>query len=125
MRNALFLLLALGPAAGMAQSTFKCTDPQGRVTYSNIACEKQGLSRAGVVADRTSTLPSAPVRAPRPAPEKPAPAAEAKALPAAAQRGPQIVEPRIPRGAAAEAQAVPRNDPIEIPPLPTVKPPVK
>ena len=98
---------------------------QQHVTYSNIACEKQGLTSAGVVADRTSTLPSAPVRASRQAAEKSAPASEAKALPTAAPRGPQIVEPRIPRGATAEAQAVPPNEPIEIPQLPTVKPPVK
>lgn len=114
-------LLALPAAA----QTYKCVDPDKRVTYSNIACEKQGLSSAGTVADRTSTLPSAPLRAPKPAAEKPAPAPEAKALPAAPLRAPQIVEPRIPRGATAQAEPARADDPIEIPPLPTVKPQVK
>ena len=124
MRAVLFCILGVLACPVLAQ-TYKCVDQHQNVTYSNIACEKQGLSSAGVVADRTSTLPTAPVRAPRPAAEKAAPATEAKALPASAPRGPQIVEPRIPRGATAEAQAVPHNEPIEIPPLPTVKPPVK
>ncbi len=124
MRAFAFAVLGLLALPAAAQ-TYKCVDPGGRVTYSNITCEKQGLSSAGTVADRTSTLPSAPVRAPKPAAEKPVPASEAKALPAAEQRTPQVVEPRIPRGTTAQAEPAPRDDPIEIPPLPTVKPKVK
>jgi hypothetical protein len=114
-------LLALPAAA----QTYKCVDPGGRVTYSNIACEKQGLANSGVVADRTSTIQAAPIRAPKPAAEKSLPAPETGARPAVETRTPQIVEPRIPRGATAEAQQAPRDEPIEIPPLPTVKPRVK
>ena len=113
-------LLALPAAA----QTYKCVDPGGRVTYSNIACEKQGLASSGVVADRTSTINMAPIPAPKPAAEKSPPPATSTRL-AVEPRTPQIVEPRIPRGATAEAQQAPRDEPIEIPPLPTVKPRVK
>lgn len=113
-------LLALPAAA----QTYKCVDQYKNVTYSNIVCEKQGLSSAGVVADRTSTLPSPPPPAPKPAAEKP-PASGTNTRLAAEPRTPQIVEPKIPGGATAEAQPAPSAEPIEIPPLPTVKPKVK
>ena len=40
-----------------AQTMFKCKDGSGRITYSNVPCEKQNLKDAGPVADRTTTLP--------------------------------------------------------------------
>jgi hypothetical protein len=57
MRGALFAILALWAAAGAAQTMYKCTNAQGRVTYSNETCEKQGLKEAGKVADRVTTMP--------------------------------------------------------------------
>ena len=93
-------LLVTGATASAAQSMFKCKDERGRVTYSNVACEKQGLKDAGAIADRTTTLPMAPAQnAPSPA-SKPAPAAakddpEAGAIKAPAEHKP--VSPLIER----------------------------
>jgi hypothetical protein len=57
-RLCLLVLGAVLPlAAPQAQTTFKCRDSGGRITYSNIPCEKQSLRDAGTVADRTTTLP--------------------------------------------------------------------
>ena len=36
---------------------FKCRDAVGGITYSNIACEKQGLLQVGEVPERISVLP--------------------------------------------------------------------
>ena len=71
MRVAWLLVLLLWSAAGAAQTMYKCTDAQRRITYSNEACEKQGLKDAGPVAERTTTMPFTP-------PPKPAAAAAAK-----------------------------------------------
>lgn len=61
-----------------AQTTFKCKDAGGRVTYSNISCEKQALKDAGTVADRTTTMPlGPPPQAPGKAGKPPAPGAPA------------------------------------------------
>lgn len=58
MRRTLFAILALCSAGAAAQTTmYKCTDAQGRITYSNEACDKQGLKEAGKVADRVTTMP--------------------------------------------------------------------
>lgn len=57
MRVTLFALLALWSAAGAAQTMYKCTDAQQRITYSNETCEKQGLKDAGPVADRVTSMP--------------------------------------------------------------------
>jgi hypothetical protein len=67
MRVVGFLLIGLWAAAGLAQAQtmYKCTDSQKRITYSNEACEKQGLKEAGQVADRVTTMPFGP--APKPA----------------------------------------------------------
>jgi hypothetical protein len=62
----LFALTAL-PAVALAQ-TYKCVDAQKRITYSNTACEKQGLKDAGPVADRIMTVPATEM--PKPAPRK-------------------------------------------------------
>ena len=64
-------LLVTGATASVAQSMFKCRDDRGRVTYSNVTCEKQGLKNAGTVADRSTTLPLAPAQKALP-PRKPA-----------------------------------------------------
>jgi hypothetical protein len=70
MRATLALLLACLPAAAGAQTMYKCFDAQKKVTYSNIACDKQGLTAAGVVEDRVTSMPfTAP---PKPAASKPA-----------------------------------------------------
>ncbi len=59
MRRTLFAILALCSAGAAAQTTmYKCTDAQGRITYSNEACDKQGLKDAGPVPDRVTTMPS-------------------------------------------------------------------
>ncbi len=50
-------LLVAWSISATAQSTFKCRDARGRVTYSNISCATQGLKDAGPVADRTMTVP--------------------------------------------------------------------
>ena len=57
MRGTLFLALSIWSAASAAQTMYKCTDAQQRITYSNETCEKQGLKDAGIVADRVTTLP--------------------------------------------------------------------
>ena len=46
MRTFLLALLAALPASALAQ-TYKCIDEQKRITYSNTACDKQGLKDAG------------------------------------------------------------------------------
>jgi hypothetical protein len=67
-------LMSFWMAGSDAQTMYKCVDGQKRVTYSNIACEKQGLKDAGPVADRTTTMPFGPAQkaAPRTAPAAPA-----------------------------------------------------
>jgi hypothetical protein len=58
MRVILALLFALWSAAAAAQTVmYKCTDAQKRITYSNEACEKQGLKDAGPVVERVTTMP--------------------------------------------------------------------
>ena len=57
MRGLLFAILAAWSASGAAQTMYKCTNAQGRITYSNEICEKQGLKDAGKVADRVTTMP--------------------------------------------------------------------
>jgi hypothetical protein len=77
MRATVALLLACLPAVAGAQTTYKCLDAQKRVTYSNIACDKQGLSDAGTVAERVTSMPFT-------APPKPAEAPAVPPKPAAA-----------------------------------------
>ena len=43
MRAAWLLVLSIWSAAGAAQTMYKCSDAQRRITYSNETCEKQGL----------------------------------------------------------------------------------
>lgn len=65
-------LLAVWAPEGAAQATFKCKDDRGRLTYSNVNCDKQGLKDAGPVADRTTTLPMGPAQKVPPTAAKPA-----------------------------------------------------
>ena len=67
------MVLALWAGTAAAQTTYKCTDAQRRVTYSNVSCEKQGLTDGGPVAERTTSMPftTAPKPAPRVEPAKP------------------------------------------------------
>ena len=81
MRVTLLAILALWSASAAAQTMFKCTDAQKRITYSNEACDKQGLKDAGKVADRVTSMPFTP--APKPAAQKDA----ARAPEAPAARG--------------------------------------
>jgi hypothetical protein len=67
MRGAFLLLLWLWSATGAAQTMYKCTDAQRRITYSNEPCDKQGLKDAGPVADRVTSMP---FTAPQPAARK-------------------------------------------------------
>ncbi len=64
-------LLALLPFCAAAQ-TYKCKDQAGAITYSNEACEKQGLKDAGKVRERLTTMQNEPlpVRKLSPKPEK-------------------------------------------------------
>jgi hypothetical protein len=71
MRLILGMILSFAPVVAGAQTMYKCLDSQRRVTYSNVSCEKQGLSDAGPVADRVTSMPFT-------APPKPAAAAPAK-----------------------------------------------
>ena len=75
MRRVLLAVLFASPLAAPAETVFKCLDDRKRVTYSNVACAKQGLKDAGTVEDRTMTMPlpaqkPPPVAAPVPAPPK-------------------------------------------------------
>ena len=72
-----FLALLAGTSA--AQTMYKCTDAQRRITYSNEACDKQGLQDAGKVPDRVTSMPFTPP--PKPTAQKgaaKAPAAQGK-----------------------------------------------
>jgi Domain of unknown function (DUF4124) len=57
MRRTLFAVLALWSITGAAQTMFKCTDAQRRITYSSESCDKLGLKDAGPVADRVTSMP--------------------------------------------------------------------
>jgi hypothetical protein len=54
-RLAAFFLLAA--AAPYAAAVNKCVDQGGRVTYTSLSCEKEGLKPAGVVRDRMTIMP--------------------------------------------------------------------
>ena len=74
MRLTFALLLSVLPAAAFAQAVtpmFKCLDERRQVTYSNVACEKQGLRDGGTVADRTTVMPFTELPKPKPAAAKP------------------------------------------------------
>ncbi|MBI3372736.1 MAG: DUF4124 domain-containing protein [Betaproteobacteria bacterium] len=71
LRSGLGALLAAWSIAGASQTTFKCLDARGKITYSNISCATQGMKDAGPVADRTMTVPMA-------APKKPPPEGASK-----------------------------------------------
>jgi uncharacterized protein DUF4124 len=87
-RAALFAAASLACGAASAQ-TFKCTDKNGKVTYTNVKCGDLGLKEAGEVPDRINVNPAyqpteqaetQPRISPPPAPaeaQKPAPAAAA------------------------------------------------
>jgi hypothetical protein len=68
MRTGIFLTLVFWAAAAAAQTMYKCVDERRQITYSNIACEKQGLKTDGTVtADRVTTMPrTTPDSAPLP-----------------------------------------------------------
>ncbi len=78
---------------------YKCLDGQRRVTYSNIACDKQGLSDAGPVADRVTSMPFT-------APPKPRPAAAPAAAAPAPGKPPGMANEAEVGGAAAQVKPV-------------------
>lgn len=108
MRHALLLAALVHAAApAAAQTTFKCNDGRGRVTYSNIACDKQGLKDAGPVAERTTTMALPPVPA---APAKPAgaaPGAPAGAAPSAPAAAPPAAKDNDAEVAGSAARVKP------------------
>jgi hypothetical protein len=50
-------LVLLTAAAPYAAAVNKCVDPAGRVTYTSLTCEKEGLKPAGAVRDRMTIMP--------------------------------------------------------------------
>src|SRR4051812_5820380 len=82
-------LLLSGAVA--AQTTFKCTDAAGKVTYSNTQCSKLGLKDAGEVKDRINVNPSS-----APAPKAPAREAEGRARPQQPPPRPRVAAPQAP-----------------------------
>jgi hypothetical protein len=71
MRVAWLLFLSVWSAATAAQTMYKCTDAQRRITYSSESCDKLGLNDAGPVADRVTSMPF--TQPPKPAARKDAP----------------------------------------------------
>ncbi|MSQ54347.1 MAG: DUF4124 domain-containing protein [Betaproteobacteria bacterium] len=69
MRPALLAVLALSlaPATAGASETYKCLDKGGRVTYSNVTCEKLGLRLASIVIERVSVIATTGLGTPTPA----------------------------------------------------------
>ncbi len=57
MRFVFLMAMAMWTASAAAQTMYKCLDGNRRVTYSNETCAKQGLTDAGQVADRVTTMP--------------------------------------------------------------------
>lgn len=100
MRGGFFLVLMVWSAAAAAQTMYKCLDGQRRVTYSNVSCEKQGLTDGGPVAERTTSMPFT-------APPKPAPRTATGARAEPAERGAPAVrsEPIAPALSKDDAEA--------------------
>ena len=88
----IFAACALFLSCELAAQTYKCTDANGRITYSGKKCSELGLKDAGEVKDRLNInpayqpTPSAQGERPR-SPSTPAPAPEARTpdAPAAAE----------------------------------------
>jgi hypothetical protein len=88
MRVTFALLLALAPALAAAQMN-KCMDDKRQVTYSNLACEKQGLKSVGTVTqDRVTSMPFT-----QPSGAAPAKPAEKGAAAAAPKPAASILDP--------------------------------
>jgi hypothetical protein len=58
MRMLVALLVLCFSAGAAAQTTYKCKDKAGKVTYSGTECHLLGLQAEGEVADRVSTTPA-------------------------------------------------------------------
>ena len=93
MRTILLFALTALPAVALAQ-TYKCVDAQKRITYSNTACEKQGLKDAGPIADRIMTVPATEM--PKPSVRKEPGKAPRAAEDADAGKGAQV-KPAVPQ----------------------------
>lgn len=55
-----FILAVFCSVEAHAQQLYKCRDAGGRITYSNVSCEKQDLKDAGEIRERSTVLPMAP-----------------------------------------------------------------
>jgi hypothetical protein len=87
--------LALLLSGGLSAQTFKCSNPDGKITYSGTKCSDLGLKDAGEVKDRLNTSPAY-----RPPPG----AIESRPPPASAPKTP---EPEVP--ATAEESVNPER----------------
>src|SRR5262249_13675513 len=90
MRRVLLLISCAWPLAAPAQTVFKCLDERQRITYPNVAGDKQGLKDGGQVADRPTTLPL-PAQKPAPTPAaapKAEPPKDSESAPGGAQARP-------------------------------------
>lgn len=81
---------ALLLSSELAAQTFKCTDANGRITYSGKKCSELGLKDAGEVKDRLNInpayQPTPPAQGERPrSPSAPAPEARTPDAPAAVE----------------------------------------
>jgi hypothetical protein len=82
MSRLTFAALALLVSGGLAAQTFKCTNPDGKITYSGTKCSDLGLKDAGEVKDKLNVSPAykappgATVSRPSPAPAVKAPPLE-------------------------------------------------
>ena len=88
-----FTLAVLGllVSCDLAAQTFKCTNPDGKITYSGTKCSDLGLKEAGEVKDRVNVTPAyrpppgAVESRPPPAPAAPAAKAPVQEAPVAAE----------------------------------------
>jgi len=86
MPRSILAVVALLLSGELAAQTFKCTNPDGKITYSGTKCSELGLKDAGELKDRVNVSPAykpppgavesrpppAPAAAKAPIPEMPA-----------------------------------------------------
>jgi hypothetical protein len=94
MSRLTFAALALLLSGGLAAQTFKCTNPDGKITYSGTKCSDLGLKDAGEVKDRVNVSPA--YKPPPGAIESrppPAPAAAKAPIPETPASGEEVANP--------------------------------
>jgi len=78
MPRLILAAVALLLSGELAAQTFKCTNPDGKITYSGMKCSELGLKDAGEVKDQVNVSPA--YKPPHGAVEsRPSPAPAAKA----------------------------------------------